>query len=46
MNEFMEMNNLLHAHEARFGFRTSGIFLQTHIQNLKALHKDAQEHTF
>lgn len=40
----MAMNNILHAHEAPFGLRTYGIFLHTHIQNLKTLHKDAQEY--
>lgn len=44
MNELMEMNNILHAHEARFGLRTYGVFLHMHIQNLKTLHKDTQEY--
>lgn len=38
------MNNILHAQEAPFGLRTYGIFLHMHIQNLKTLHKDAQEY--
>lgn len=43
MNELMEMNNILHAHETRLSLRT---LLHTHIQNLKTLHKDAREYKF